>query len=34
MYSLRNTLNLVTSNCGYEKECFNCNVYFESNEAT
>eukprot|EP01050_Picozoa_sp_SAG11_P002489 SAG11_NODE_127_length_15677_cov_10.890872_5_plen_65_part_00 len=22
------------SNCGYEKECFNCNVYFESNEAT
>eukprot|EP01050_Picozoa_sp_SAG11_P048543 SAG11_NODE_26024_length_350_cov_6.131474_1_plen_66_part_10 len=23
-----------TSNRSYEKECFNCNVYFESNEAT
>eukprot|EP01050_Picozoa_sp_SAG11_P018344 SAG11_NODE_2756_length_3006_cov_8.607155_3_plen_86_part_00 len=23
-----------TSNRSYEKECFNCNVYFDSNEAT
>ena len=33
LYSLRNTLNLVTGKCGYEKECFSSNVYFESNEA-
>ena len=34
LYSLRNTLNLVTGKRGYEKECFSSDVYFESNEAT
>ena len=27
-------IKFSTSNRSYEKECFNCNVYFESNEAT
>eukprot|EP01050_Picozoa_sp_SAG11_P063971 SAG11_NODE_43845_length_161_cov_21.758065_1_plen_36_part_10 len=25
LYSLRNTLNLVTGKCGYGKECFSIN---------
>ena len=27
-------IKFSTSNISYEKECFNCNVYFESNKAT
>ena len=27
-------IKFSTSNISYEKECFNCIVYFESNEAT
>eukprot|EP01050_Picozoa_sp_SAG11_P001481 SAG11_NODE_63_length_18904_cov_11.842914_16_plen_99_part_00 len=27
-------IKFSTSDRSYEKECFNCNVYFESNEAT
>ena len=27
-------IKFSTSNISYEKECFNCNVYFKSNKAT